>query len=561
MPPEDDELPRSRAPLLGAALAIVATVLVVTWPLAAHPLSALLGHPEIEAVEHLWTLWLGAQAGPLVIDTDLASHPLGYRWVLADPLNLVWFAPFGLSSAVLGMHAVLVGNLLMAGLTAVVIGRVLVPGGRLPAWAVACVAMAAPTLGGHLVTGMTEATTLWAAALAAVLLQPALQRGGRYVPLAALAGGAAAWGGPYTAVYAALLAPIMLAAVLPRALRAHGGRVIARRLLGVVLPTALLAAPVAWAITTQRPEGLPGTVSLLHHVLNTAQVQHTRYLGADLAGILSPWQAADVELVQATYLGLAAVTLGLLGVVARRAWLAAVLLAWATVLGLGVYLQLGGWIPRLDGRILLLPAGLLSLLLEPLGRAARWHRMLSVASLVLAPLAVAGAQTLLARLPPRARHPGLVLVVLLILADMLLASPVPWPRPTTDARTPPLYAALDTPGAIIAIPKQARRVEGLSRSPARQLLWQTDHGRPIAERPMYQNTAAEIHALRDAIRVAAKRGDEQRANRARQGLSRLGYAWIVHHDEQGNPISAEQLKAVLGPPDVEVGDGMAWRLR
>lgn len=556
---------------VAGGLALLLTLLLTTWPLAAHPLGRLLGDPEIEVIEHLWTLWLGAHHGPLVIDTDLASFPIGYHWVLADPLNLAWFVPFGLVSPVLGMHAVAVCNLLMAGLAAVVAGRLLLPavpkdGVSLrvappPSWAIACVAMAAPTLAGNLVTGMTEAATLWAAVLALALLRPALERGGPTLVLAALAGGAAAWGGPYTAVYAALLAPILLVAVLPSTIRRVGVRTAALRLIQVVVPAVLIGAPVVWAITTQRPHGLPGTSSMLRQILASPQIQQTRYLGADLVSVLLPWLDPKIKLFQAPYLGLSALLLALVGLVHRRAWLVGAMLLWAIILGLGIYVQIGGFIPRVGGRILLLPAGLLSLVIEPLGHAARWHRMLGLASILLAPLAVDGASVLVARLPLKARRPALVAVVAAMVADMLFLSPVPWPRPTQDASTPPIYAALDQPGAVIAIPKQPRPVAGVPRSPSRQLLWQTDHGRPIAEKPMFQKTEPRLHALRDAIRVGALRGDADKAQRARQGLGELGYAWIVHHDEPGNPVRADQLRAVLGLPDVEVGNGMAWRTR
>ncbi|NOY24748.1 MAG: hypothetical protein GXP62_02650 [Oligoflexia bacterium] len=556
---------------VAGGLALLLTLLLTTWPLAAHPTGRLLGDPEIEVIEHLWTLWLGAHHGPLIIDTNLANFPAGYHWVLADPLNLAWFVPFGLISPVLGMNAVAVCNLLMAGLAAGLAGRLLRPSipqndPRLrvpppPSWAVACVAMAAPTLAGNLVTGMTEAATLWAAVLALALLRPALEQGGPMLMLAALAGGAAAWGGPYTAVYAALLAPILLVAVLPATVRRVGARTAALRLVQVVLPAALIGAPVVWAITTQRPEGLPGTTSMLEQVLSSPQLQQTRYLGADLVSVLLPWLDPKIKLFQAPYLGSLAIVLALVGLARRRAWLLGAMLLWAVILGLGVYVQIGGFIPRFEGRILLLPAGLLSLVIEPLGHAARWHRMLGVGSMLLAPLAVDGAVALVARLPRKARRPALVAVIAAVLVDMIWISPVPWPRPTLDASTPPIYAALDQPGAVIAIPKQPRPVPGLPRSPNRQLLWQTDHGRPMAEKPMFQKTEPRLHALRDAIRVGALRGNQQKAQRARHGLAELGYAWIVHHDEPGNPVRADQLKAVLGQPDIQVDNGMAWRTR
>lgn len=544
--------------LLGGAVAVAAVLLLTTWPLALHPASRLLGLPDVEAVEHLWTLWLGLEAGPVVIDTPLASYPYGYRWVLADPLNLAWFALGALWSSVVGFHLVHLGNLLLCGLAAVVAGRALLPGEAPPAWATAALTVGAVPLAGNLLTGMSEAQTLWAALLAVALLPAAMERGGRAVAVAGLVGGLTAWGGPYTALYAAMLAPVVLLFRLPGALRAHGPRALAR-LAGVVLLAGVLAAPVLWAVATQRPDGLPGTESMTAVVLAGPEQPHNRYLGADLLGLLWPVAPPDSPLVHATYLGVGVLLLAAVGLVANRAGLMLVAVVWTAVLGLGFYLQVAGQVPRVDGRVLLLPAGWLSLVLEPLGRAARWHRFLSLTAMLLAPLAAAGAWRLVGRLRPGLRTAALALLVAACVADQLWASPLPWPRPTQDASPHPIYAALPEPGPIMIVPKQPRRLQDLPRSPALPLLWQTQHGMPIAERPMYQKTDERLHDLREDLRIGAKLGNRQRAEQGREGLRALGYGWIVHHVERGNTIKAEELTAVLGEPDVQVPGGMAWR--
>lgn len=544
------------------SLALVATI----WPLPMHPAARLLGAPEIEAVEHLWTLWLGSRDGPLVIDTTLASFPLGYRWVLADPLNLLFFAPVAWllgpwtpAAPVVAFHAVQVANLLLAAATAVLVGRLLLGERAAPAWATATLALAAPTLAGPLVTGMTEASALWTAPLAALLLKPAAERGGAWVPAAAVAAVSAGWAGPYAALYAALLAPLVLLSLLPT-LRA-APRTTLLRLALVLLPAGALVAPVGWAVATQRGEGLPGAASMLPQVLSAPGLPQSRALGADPLAVVLPRPPGDPGVVSATWLTTGGLALGLWTLLrqARRAPLGLALVGGSVVLGLGVYLQVGEHLPRVGGRLLLLPAGLLSLAFEPLGRAARWHRMLAVAAILLAPATAAALRALAARTP----RPALVLpaLVLLVAAEGPLLSPLPWPRPSQEARPPPLYAALDAPGAIIAIPKAAQRTQGQTRSAARALLWQVQHGRPFAEKPMYQKTEPALHALRDAVRAAAQQGDVARAGRARGELAALGYAWIVHHDDPGNSVRGQQLRAVLGPPDVEVEGDLAWRLR
>jgi len=547
------------AAVVAATLAAAVTTALTMAPVLLHPSTRLLGLPEVEAVEHLWTLWLGAQAGPVRIDTPLASYPFGYQWVLADPLNLLWYLPGAWLSPVVGFHLVHACNLIMAGLTAVVTARVLLPGRPPPAWVIAALVPAAVPFAGNLLTGMSEAQTLWLAVLGPVLLLVGVRRGGQWLAAGALACGATAWGGPYTALYAALLAPVLVGPGLLAARRSLGLPVVLRRLTVATAGTAALAAPVLWAVATQRPDGLPGTESMTATVLADPSLMHNRYLGADLLGLLAPIVPEGSTLVHATYLGAMVLLLALVGCRARRPWALLVGVGWSCLLGLGLYLQAGGEVAMAGGRILLLPAGWLSLAVPVLGRAARWHRFLEVAAILLAPLAAAGATALVARLPRRAAGPLLALVVAACVTDQLLVSPLAWPRPTQDATPPPLYFALPDAGPLIIVPKQPKRIRGLPRSPARSLLWQTAHGMPIAERPMYQRTLPELQSLRDDLRVGAKLHDEYRTRRAREGLRELGYAWIVHHDEPGNTITSEELVAVLGPPDVNAGDGMAWR--
>ena len=155
-------------------------------------------------------------------------------------------------------------------------------------------------------------------------------------------------------------------------------------------------------MSTSRDESLPGATSLTDAVLQDPTLPQNRMLGADLVGIFWPQPSAVGADLHAVYLGLVAVLLAVLGLVLarRQAWSLLLAAVWMILLGLGLYLQVGGEIITTgDGRVLFTPAGWLSLALEDLGRAPRWYRAVSVASILLAPLAGVGGAWLLTRLP------------------------------------------------------------------------------------------------------------------------------------------------------------------
>ncbi|MDP6932238.1 MAG: hypothetical protein QGG40_04940 [Myxococcota bacterium] len=163
------ELPGHR-PWLVALVGSVTGTLAMTWPLAQHPRRRVLGEPQGEAVDHLWSLWAATRDGPLVIETQLVNFPQGYQWVLADPANLPWFLlglPLG---PVAAFNTVQVANLLLCCLSAWFLTRLLLPETcrhrpMTPAFA-ATVASTLPPLAEGLQTGMTEVQTIGWAALA-----------------------------------------------------------------------------------------------------------------------------------------------------------------------------------------------------------------------------------------------------------------------------------------------------------------------------------------------------------------------------------------------------------
>lgn len=563
---------RPVAPALLAALTAAAAAGLATWPMPLHPLSRALGDPGVEAVDHLWALWAGLRDGPLVIETPLLDAPQGARWVLADPVNLLWFALAAPLGPVAGFNLVQAGNLVLAGLGAALVWRWVLGGGAAGALFCAAVAPTLPVLAGGLTTGMTEAQTVGLVAVSLATAHRALERGGSWVLLAGLALGLCAWGGPYTVLYAAAAGLALgLVALLqpgPRWTRLRRGALVA--LVGL-----LLTAPVARAVLVDRDPGLPGSSALAAEVLAAPDLPKNLALSGDLLGLAWPsataglWPAGDPGARPAThtsYLGVVTLVLALLGVWSRRRdagarqLVAAVLLL--LVLGLGYQLQWGGRAVRLGGEPLLLPAGWLSFQVPLLGRAARWHRAHLAAGVLLAPLAAAGA-TWLAQRSGRWGGATVAICAALAVGDGLVAGALPWPRPTFPATAPAALLSLPGRGPLLELPLPAAGgvVTGV-RNP--QLLWQAQHGRLLVGHPLRAAGAAEptMEALARGLRQAVEEGDAQRAAQLLAVAQEQGVGCVVVYPELSRwDVSAEQLVAALGVPQVRDPALLAWGCR
>ncbi len=565
---------------LGWGLVLLGLVLT-TWPLALAPASMVLGTPNLEAVDHLWSLWAGLHDGPLIIETGLVRHPEGYTWVLADPVNLVFFAlPALLGGAALGFHAVHLGNLIVAGLGAVALGRELLPGAARAPWLTMLVASTAAPLCAGLFTGMTEAQTWGWIGLALAAVHRSARTGRlRDILLAGLASGICAWCGVYTALYAAFAALPVIVAGLLRGEGRWGARL--GGLLGSGLVVGLMAAPVAWAVTTARGDDLPGSSSLTAEVLRDPSLPQNRMLGADLLGVFGPLPSPAGAELHAVYLGAVAWGLLLLALVVlrKRPWGLLVSIGVLVSLGLGLFLQAGGEVILTgDGRPLLTPAGWLSLWFEPLGRAPRWYRAVAVAGILMAPLAGAGGAWLLARLPRGARPVGMVALASLILVDALQVSPLTWPRDSFDADPPDGYELLDTPGPLIEVPSVRfstvvpgrpatasggglRRPEDPIRHPS--LLWQTSHEHPLGGNPHQaerRRTSRESSKAVDKLLDAAVTDREGKVQQAWRSLQKLGFVWLVHHPTAHPEEVQEGLREWLGEPAVDTEELLAWEI-
>lgn len=556
--------PAQLAQVVGVA---VAAAVLATWPAVLS--TAVPGLPGGEVVDHAWALWLGLREG-LVAESALLDFPTGTRWVLADPLNLLWFAPgllFGAGPAVTALH---VGNLALVGVAGAALWRVVLRGDRPGALFCAAVGPTLPVLATGLFTGMTEAQTMGWLGLAVAATWWALREGGWGRAVAAgLVVGLTMWAGVYTAIYTAFaVGGIAVGGVW------SGGPGRTRRLahaVGIAVVALVLASPVAWAVLVERDPNLPGGASMAAAVFEAPFLPQNRMLSGDLLGLVHPrataelWPEGAPEAPAAThvsYLGLVFAGLAIGGVWVRRSGGARALAASAClllVLGLGYQLQVGSEPVAIGDNLLMMPAGILSLEVPFLGRASRWYRAHMAAAVLLIPFAAAGAQALTERLP-RSRAVGLGVLAALVTGDALLSGALPWPRPVFDAVAPAGLAELDGDGPLLLfpVPRGGADEDGV-RNPA--LLWQVEHGRPIGGNPQVsrpQDIDGRVVRLERELVAAAQAGESGAAST--QVAGELGFEWLVYAPVGPVPVTRQQLITALGPPDVETTDLAAWRL-
>ena len=468
-----------------------------TWPWPATP-TALLGVPDVETAEHLWALWLGLDHG-LVIETELIEG--GYRWVLADPLNLPWFAAGAWIDPAIGWGFVWMGQLVVAGLGAAALSAAT---GHGEPWLAALFGATVPALASGLSTGMSDGSGVGWVALGLAALWWAQDGGWGRLALAGVALGLTAWAGPYMLLFAALCAPFFV-----RSWRAVAA-----------LP---VAAAVAWPVLAaigSRPAGAPGTEDVLAMALADPDGLGALLNGAPLPALVWP---VDGRL-EAVLLGVVPIGLALWGR-HRRLGLAA---AWCAVLSLGFFVQLDDAPVRIGDRLLTLPAAWLGMASDTLARASRWTRAAALAGLLLAPLAAAGA----------AKSSRWLWLAALV--ESLAHSP--WPR--TLWEVPELAGYEELEGPILHLPPARDALQRKLR-----LVHQTRHGLVLAENPHQASTQHRAERWGQALMRSAAAGREPPP-----APDELRTVVLLRGDRR----EEAWLERALGPPSVSTDDLLAW---
>lgn len=523
---------------VAVAFVVLAAVLA-TWPLVITLPTALLGEPQGELDNHVWMAWFGGR------DAPMRNLPAGFPLPLIDPVHLLWWAPARLFGPVVTWNLGIVGDVALAALGAWALARE--AGAERGAVIAAVAAVASPFLGGMLEFSISEAwPTGWLALHAAALLR--LSRTGE--KRAAVAAGAALsaflLSGWYHVAFGAVAELGLLGWLLLRRPR--------------VVPWALLAAGVAalpliplWRTTQARAEIWAPRISGLTRAETYTDWAVNPRFGTDLLNLFTP-HLDGAPLARTTYVGLAVLTLALVGLTrpSGRALFALALPLY--VLTLGHWLRVGGEPIAGLGP---LPAGWLVGTFSAPRAISHWYRAAGPASVFFVGAAAVGAHVLLSRWP-RLTLP----LAGLVLADALLLSPTPWPRPSFVPDPPPAILKLE--GGLVQLPFSEGRGLANVTSHRPYDLWQVFHEQPIAEN--YEGPdvlLAESPTVAGWQRACSDRAPIARTSRTpEEDLAWLGTQarWVVVHLPLARRGCVAAVTRSLGEPDVEEAEIVAWRL-
>ncbi len=586
-------------------LFLVLAPLLLAWPLPLVGGSHLLANPDKEAASHVWGLWAAwRQWQPLVIRTDLLAWPNGMKLVLVDPGNLLAYGLAGWAGPAAGYAAVLWAGLLVAGLAGLRLARRL--GGSPLLGALA--AMACPALLASASEGTTEDFAVGWVLLQLSLLLDFVEGGRlRHGILAALSLAMAWYCGPYNGLWASGIDLALGLWWIFQARRA-GVRPLLRAL-AVGAAALLLVAPLAWATSTQRDPGLPGSAQRagLPQVMEApGEFRGGLWYGAD---ILDPWLPVQITGGQGAtshtvYLGAVTLLLAMAAVWKDRGsrressgplrnashhcagpcWTSCISTYFNTPSTPDIQQSPARYAPGAPGDDRLPAAasfptaprrwpwlaGAMLFTLLSLGphlylggKVLTWNGspLLAPAGVLVLKLGFLGrltrwyragavAHLLLAPLVSTWKGKRLApLIALLLLADLVLLAPLSWPlqhAPLPDAA--PFRAAQGQGGAVLEVPAVSTAAPAPGGWRDQGLLLQTIHGHPITGTILGQPPPAQA---REASLLARRlaRGQHISASQ-RKKLLEAEFRWLAIYPGLLPPPRDgwKGVEALLGPP-------------
>lgn len=532
------------ADLVGALVALLVGMFAL-WPLPLDPAGL-----RVDGFFHDSHVWCLAHMADLFVgEADWTSRRIGFpytaelRFIGWAPAVLV--APFQDWLGALGAYNLaLLLSWPLAALVASMLFRQL--GARpLPAAAGGTVFAATPVTLGCLVAGQLAKIQHWTLALCllAVVLAARRWRWLPAVPLAALALG-------MTSPSYAMAFPLAVAFLVPAV-------ALADKRVGPALRGGLavgLVGAVFWSLQAHYDPDLHHHTSgrVLAFAPNTGarapelDALHTMVAHLDtlVRGPILDTRGAGSQAQSFRYLGLPAVVIGAVALVARRGPVRLLGLAWlltGAVLALGPWLSTqAGFVTTHDltggggGNYLALPATILVEAAYPLARSGMYHRLLIIAGL--------GAGLLVSRFP-RGIAWGLCTWVLV---DLAIATrpflPVPVAPPPADALLHELYSDGHM-GAVLSMPLQVDDHGG-----GVHLMLSTRHGRPTSALP---RDLTRVPPTEFALGKLALAAEAPTPADARALLKAAGYRYVLHIDGldvRGPEPGRDALEDLFGTP-------------
>ncbi|MCB9764696.1 MAG: hypothetical protein H6739_33280 [Alphaproteobacteria bacterium] len=471
---------------LAALAASVGLALLITWPAALDLSGSFLGHPGNDTWNHAWGMWWIQsgmfEAGEVPLRTDLVNHPHGGTLFYIDTFNAVITAPLRvLFDIPTTFNLLVIFSLAWNAFGAWALGRHVLRDDWLAAVPAVVYGTGAHILG-QAYNGITESLNtgwlpLYVLALLMTLERPRPLRGlamGLTLAICALTNF-------YYGLFGILVSVLVVLhriITAPRLVRWGpfiGWTVAGAALFSVLVVPVLLRLSASMnapdAIVTRDPDFV--WASLLNH--NMTDLVSFFRPGAHYSPDLKALYGEDLLIV--TYLGWVAIALAGFALARHRPrremslwiWLTAIFL----VFSLGPYLHVAGEYLTLSGRRVPLPFLPFFKAFPLFSRISHPFRFVVPATLGLGVLAGFGARALAQRLRQPAPRVALGASAL-VMAEILLLSPAPWPLPRCEADIPEVYTqAIHEPGAVLDLPITLPNLER-----AVFLWYQTAHERP-----------------------------------------------------------------------------------
>jgi hypothetical protein len=539
---------------------LAAACLIALWP---GPFSdRVLGHDTGDLADHFWgTWWFGGELlqGHWPSRTEITHLPHGGTLWHVDPVGALLAFPLRPLGPTLSWNLLICGQVFGGALAGYGLGRH-VSGST--AAALTCGVICGPSAFGlglvH--SGLSEYLGLaWPALFLWALLVAFETRRRPWIPALALL--ACTFQAFYYGAFGILL---MACLVIGPNFR---GRFAMAMKIGALWAAPALAWIAAARSTLQAPDAVIRSESAPgwnYHSLPATDLFSWLHTGA--------WYHPDTPalgnpgILHINYLGWLALCLALWGwfrgaqLREQRAGTA----AFATF-ALGPALSVGRVPIQLGAVAVLLPLALLYLPGSPFRWVHHPYRMAAFALPLLGIWAAVGA----ARLPRIVRWGAPVM----ILAETLLISPVPWPLATSPTQAPAILDRFEGGGAVLDLPPDG------TVGNRRALLVQPDHGRAIAYGPnvfLTQDLARDplvhevVRALDDPRARARNRDIPPHGpvlGRPRHGASRLaemGFEVVLLHRDLCSPAEAMRIAQILESwlgPAVETRNNVtAWRV-
>ena len=460
--------------------------ILLTFPLLAHPTTALIGDPRVDVWNHAWGYdWVARHIrnGTLPFHTPWIGGPDGGTLWFIDLPGALLALPATLSGgAALGYNAVLIARIAWAGFGAQQLAEHMWGREGSAGWFSGMAYATTPFLLAELANGISEVCatgwlplTLWAAARA--LDDP---RPRRWAILGLLQGITTV-----TTFYYGLTSAVLVSGLVAITLISgwrHGRAPTRPQVVGILTAMGVAGIIVApYWMCFQASLAAPDALVRRSADLNLALMAHN---AVDPRVFVVPGDFQSVDLaaeygepfVHTGYLRWTILVLAAIGIARHRRhrrW--AGLAALSILMGLGPYLWWGGDWLTVGGRMVSLPFGWLRAVLPQL--AITHPLRLSLGAQAIACALAGGGAAWLATRASLGRKGVLGLGVLAIL-EGLFGSSTTFPIPQADARVPDAYA--DAPdGMVLDLPAEV----GTTMETSRYFWMQTRHGRAIPWTP------------------------------------------------------------------------------